>query len=69
LHAYYSRAGKQDNAPEIKKFSWFEVFHRMAFGYKKNFYFWWQLANYLHTQPSERKRKWARRINYGLLRK
>ncbi|MDF2785491.1 MAG: serine acetyltransferase [Pantoea eucrina] len=41
----------------------------MAFGYKKNFYFWWQLANYLHTQPSERKRKWARRINYGLLRK
>lgn len=52
-----------------KKFSWFKVFHRVAFGYKKNFYFWWRLANYLHTQSSERKRKWARRINHGLLRK
>ncbi|MDZ7279984.1 serine acetyltransferase [Pantoea eucrina] len=52
-----------------KKFSWFKVFHRVTFGYKKNFYFWWRLANYMYTKPSPRLRKWARRINNKLLLK
>ncbi|ARJ41132.1 serine acetyltransferase [Pantoea alhagi] len=52
-----------------KKFSWFKVLHRVVFGYKKNFYFWWRLANYMHTRPSPGLRKCARRINHKLLRK
>jgi len=52
-----------------KKFSWLKVIHRVLFSYKKNFYFWWRLASYMHTRPSDRLRKMARRINHRLLRK
>lgn len=40
-----------------KKFSWLIVLHRVLFSYKKKFYFWWRLANYMHTRPSPRLRK------------
>lgn len=49
-----------------KKFSWFKVLHRVASSHKKRFYFWWRLANYLHTLPSKRCQKIARKINYKL---
>lgn len=52
-----------------KAFSWFKVLHRALFSYKKRYYFWWRLANYWHTLPSPRYRKWARKINHNLLRK
>ncbi|WP_428944041.1 serine acetyltransferase [Pantoea sp. FN060301] len=52
-----------------KKFSWFKILHRVLFSYKKRYYFWWRLANYWHTLPSARYRKWARRINHNLLQK
>lgn len=52
-----------------KKFSWVKVLHRVLFSYKKKYYFWWRLANYMHTRPSPRLRKWARRINHKLLQK
>ncbi|EPX6645295.1 TPA: serine acetyltransferase [Enterobacter hormaechei] len=49
-----------------KKFSWFKVFHRVLFSYKKRFYFWWRLASYLNSSPSKRNKKWARKINANL---
>lgn len=52
-----------------KKFSWFKVIHRVLFGYKSNYYFWWRLASYMHTLPSPRMQKRARRINHKLLRR
>ena len=49
-----------------KKFSWFKVFHRVTFSHKKRFYFWWRLANYLHSTENKKLQKRARKINYKL---
>jgi len=57
-----SREGKKD-------FSWSRVVRRVLLNYKCRYYFWWRLANYLHTSASPTRRKWARKINHRLLQK
>ncbi|WP_312239728.1 serine acetyltransferase [Pantoea sp.] len=51
-----------------KKFSWLKVFSNVLFSYSKRYYFWWRIANYLHTRPAKKCQKWARKINNKLIR-
>lgn len=53
---------------ETKSFSWYRLYKRVRSSDKKNYLFWFRLADYLHSSPHRFVRSRAKSINKKLIR-